>query len=309
MPTRPNDPPAVELIIAGGGPAGLSAALVAARARRQVLLIDGGTPRNAAAPAIHTFVTRDGILPADFRRIAREQLAAYPTVRFRDGLVASISGEPGDFEVTLADGEKIRCRVVLLALGLVDRLPVIPGLKESWGKGVHHCVYCDGYEQRDGTWGLIVEDPAMLEHVPLFRGWTHDLTVFTQGATVPEDEARKLRQAGIKVETLPIRDVKKGNNGSVIDGVVLEDGSFSSLQVLWVQPKQAQTPLVESLGLSLREDGAVDRSDAGETSRQGIFAAGDLSAGRMQQALLAAADGARVTYPITRQLIAESFVP
>ena len=302
------EPATAGVVIVGGGPAGLSAALVAARARQEVLLIDGGTPRNAAAPALHTFVSRDGVLPGDFRRIARGQLAPYPTVQFRDRLVESISGEAGGFEVALAGGALVRCRYVILAMGLVDELPGIAGIKENWGKGVHHCVYCDGYEHRDEPWGLLVEDLAVLEHVPHFLGWTADLTVFTQGRMVQAAEVEKLRRQGIKVEPRPIHEVKGGSDGHAIEGVVLEDRGFTPLRALWVQPKQKQTPLVESLGLALREDGAVKRSETGETSRPGMFAAGDLSAGRMQQAILAAADGARVAYPIANLLIGEPVI-
>ncbi len=294
----------LDLVIIGGGPAGLSAAMVMARARRSVLLIDGGTPRNAAAPAVHTFVTRDGVLPSEFRTIARGQLARYPTVRFREGLAASIQGAAGDFSIKFADGAEARGRAILLVPGLTDRLPGIPGVRENWGKGVHHCVFCDGYEHRDKAWGLLVEDPQALEHVPFFQGWTRDLTVFPHGMEMPEQARRDLARTGIKIEERPIRALRAGPGG--IEGAELADGGFVPLQAFWLQPEQDQTPLVKSLGLALREDGAVERSESGETSREGIFAAGDVCAGKMQQALLAAADGARVAYFLSRQAVLAS---
>ncbi|QJE96249.1 NAD(P)/FAD-dependent oxidoreductase [Luteolibacter luteus] len=295
-----------ELVIIGGGPAGLSAAMVMARARRRVLLIDGGTPRNAAAPAVHTFLTRDGVLPSDFRKIARGQLARYPSVAFREDLVASITGEPGAFEVTTASGGRIRTRYVLLTLGLVDELPAIPGLRENWGRGVHHCAFCDGYEHRDEPWGLLVEDPAVLEHVPFFLGWTANLTIFASGLSLPPEALSGLAGRGIKVESRKIRQLRPAGNLHSLEAALMEDGSAVLLSAFFVQPKQSQTPLVSALGLTLREDGAVLREETGETSRPGIFAAGDLSAGRMQQALLAAADGARVAYFLAKLSVEES---
>ncbi|WP_264514516.1 NAD(P)/FAD-dependent oxidoreductase [Luteolibacter rhizosphaerae] len=295
-----------DLVVIGGGPAGMQAALVAARARRQVLLIDGGTPRNAAAPALHTFVSRDGILPADFRRLGLAELLRYPTFRFGRGLVEAIKGEAGAFQLKLSGGKKVRARYVILALGLVDTLPDIPGLKENWGKGVHHCVFCDGYEQRDRAWGLLVKDLSALEHAPLFRGWTADLTVFTQGLPVPEADLARLGEQGVRVESRPIREIRGGSGDHRLAGLLLEDGTELPIETFWVAPDQRQPPLVESLGLDLREDGAVQRSETCETSKPGIFAAGDLSAGRMQQAILAAADGSRAAFSIIRELMVRS---
>ena len=166
---------------------------------------------------------------------------------------------------------------------------------------MHHCVYCDGYEHRDKAWGLLAEDPALLEHAVFFQGWTPDLTVFSRGAAFPAEAVSALGKAGIKIEPREIRAIVAGEAG--IEGVELEGGGFVALQAFWLHPEQSQTALVRSLGLALGEDGAVERSESGETSREGIFAAGDLSAGRMQQALLAAADGARVAYFLSRLAI------
>lgn len=292
-----------DIVVVGGGPAGMQAALVAARARREVLLIDGGTPRNSAAPALHTFVSRDGILPADFRRIGLAELVRYPTFRFGKGIVEAIEGQTGAFELRLSSGAKVRARYVILALGLVDTLPDIPGLRENWGKGVHHCVFCDGYEQRDRAWGLLVKDLSALEHAPMFKGWTADLTVFTHGLELPGTDLEKLRGQGVQVESRRIREIRGGSADHRLGGLVLEDGTELPVETFWVAPDQRQTPLVESMGLELREDGAVWRSETCETSRPGIFAAGDLSAGRMQQAILAAADGSRAAFSIIRELM------
>jgi thioredoxin reductase len=294
-----------ELVIVGGGPAGLSAALVAGRARRRVLLVDGGRPRNAAAPEVHTFLTRDGIPPAEFRRIAREQLAVYPTVSFADSLVDNITGEPGALRVSLtganANGGAVTARRVLLASGLVDTLPDIAGVADFWGRGVHHCPYCDGYVYRDGRWGVLVDAPALFEHAAFLTAWTADVIVFTNGATsVPDAAADLLRAADVAIEPQPIARLR---GGSHVDAVELTDGRTIPLHAFWVKPKQRQTDLVVRLGLALAEDGAVRRDEQGQTSMAGVYAAGDLSAGPMQQAILAAAEGARVTFGINRELV------
>lgn len=295
-----------ELVIIGGGPAGLSAALVMARAHRRVTLVDGGTPRNAKAPAIHTFVTRDGTLPAEFRRIAREQLAVYPTVAFHEGLVTSLEEKDGGWRVILEGGALLETAKVLLAVGLVDELPDIPGLEENWGRGVHHCVFCDGYEHRGQPWGLLLEDPALIEHLPFFSGWSGNLTVFTNGCPFSGEEIGMLRKEGFGIEEAPIARIAGGASGHALEKVVLADGRAVEVTSLWIKPGQSQIRLVTDLGLELEGNGAISRDETGETSRPGIHAAGDVSAGPAQQAILAAADGARVAYGLVRQLVMEA---
>jgi thioredoxin reductase len=138
-----------DVVIAGGGPAGLNAALVLGRVRRQVLVADSGQYRNACAPAMHGFLTRDGADPADLRRIARAELAAYPSVRLADTAVESAAADGGGFEVRLAGGHAAATRRLLLATGLADELPGVEGLAGLWGRGVYHCPYCHGWEVRD----------------------------------------------------------------------------------------------------------------------------------------------------------------
>src|SRR6185436_11641602 len=138
-----------DVIIIGGGPAGLSAALILGRCRRRVLVCDAGRPRNARARALHGFLTRDGLPPLQLLRIARGQLRRYDTVALRRAEVTAVRARPGGFEVATAAGDRLRARFVLLATGVVDELPVVPGLSDFYGRGVYHCPYCDGWEQRD----------------------------------------------------------------------------------------------------------------------------------------------------------------
>lgn len=290
-----------EIIIIGGGPAGLSAALICGRARRRALLIDGGTPRNSAAPAMHSFVSRDGILPRDFRAAAHKELMPYKTVERAEGLVDTVQVADNGFNVTLSDGRAFRGRKVVLALGMVDIMPAIAGLGETWGKGVHHCPFCDGFEHQDQPWGALADDPAMLEHALFLRSWSSGMTIFTNGATYSEKELEPVETAGVRVVTTPIARVI-GGNGHSLKGLELEDGRIDPIESLWIRPKQKQTPLAESLGLKLRDDGGIWRDEMGQTSQPGIHAAGDCASGPMQQAILAAADGARTVFPIVREL-------
>jgi thioredoxin reductase len=290
-----------EIIIVGGGPAGLSAALIAGRARRKVLLIDGGIPRNSAAPAIHSYLTQDGILPGDFRAICHRELEAYSTVDRLDGMVADIRRNADWLEVDLSEGTTVSAENVILALGLIDTLPDITDLASYWGRGIHACPFCDGYEHRDGAWGILADSPAVLDHVLFFRAWTSNITVFAQADGLPLDKIAALEQAGIAVEKKPIKRVI-GRSG-ILHGVELEDASVQRLDSLWIRPAQTQTMLVSGLGLTLREDGAICRDELGATSIEGIFAAGDCAAGPMQQAILAAADSAKVAFAVVRRLM------
>lgn len=290
----------LEVVIVGGGPAGLSAALIAGRARRRALVIDGGTPRNSAAPAMHSYLSRDGILPRDFRAIAHNELEQYRTVGRREGLVEEIRAAADGFTV-VAGGSAVRSSKVLLALGLVDTLPPIPGLAENWGKGVHHCPFCDGFEHRDEHWGILADQPPLLEHALFLRGWCRSMTLFPT-IDIPADKREALERAGVHIEPRAIQRVLTGD-GHTIGGIELIDGSVEPVASFWIKPAQQQTRLVQQLGLALREDGAIQRNEMGETAIPGLYAAGDCAAGQMQQAILAAADGARTMFPIVRGLV------
>jgi thioredoxin reductase len=289
-----------EVVIIGGGPAGLSAALIAGRARRRALIIDGGTPRNGAAPAMHSFLSRDGILPRDFRALCHAELRQYETIERQDGVVSAVRPDTGGFSIEFGQ-HRAHAAKVLLAQGLVDTLPDIAGLAVNWGKGVHHCPFCDGFEHRDQAWGVLADQPALLEHALFLRGWCRSMTIYPT-IEVPDDRREALTRAGIRIETRAIRRVLDGD-GHSIGGLELADGSVDRIESLWIKPAQAQTTLVRGLGLALREDGAIQRNEMGETAIPGLYAAGDCAVGQMQQAILAAADGARTMFPIVRGLM------
>lgn len=292
-----------DVVIIGGGPAGLSAALTLGRSRKRVLLCDAGPRRNAAAAHIQNFVTRDGTPPDDFRRIGGDQLASYPLVERRNERVDSISGESGAFRVGLASGA-VEARRVLLCMGMLDELPPIEGLHALWGRSVFQCPYCHGWEVQDRRWGYLVSpaDAAMfLPFALLVRGWTRDVVVFTDGNTDVAHEVRaQLETAGIRLETAPVARLKVARDQ--LEAVELADGTAVPCDVMFMHPPQRQVDLIRSLGVALDSDGYV-RVDPmkSETSIAGIYAAGDMTS-RMQGAIWAAAGGARAAAMINFEL-------
>lgn len=293
----------LDCVIIGGGPGGLSGALALGRACKRVLLVDAGPRRNAAAANVHNFVTRDGTPPETFRTIGRQQLATYPNVEVQDVGVTSISGSRGAFRVELSSGATVTARRILLCTGMVDEVLPMEGFRELWGRSIFQCPYCHGWEARDRPWGYLVL-PASLPHFVPFalqaRGWTRDLTVFTQGAAIPPEATDQLRLAGIRIETSPVVRLIAGELGLV--AVELADGTEVPSEALFVHPPQRQVALVRDLGLALDDDGYV-RTDPmkRETSIPGIHAGGDL-ASRMQGALFAAAAGTHAAAMINLDL-------
>lgn len=292
-----------DVVIVGGGPAGLAAALTLGRSRRRVLLCDSGPRRNAAAEHIHNFVTRDGTTPDEFRGIAREQLRAYPSVEIRDACIDAISGERGAFRVTLAS-EIVTARRILLCTGMVDELPPIEGFRELWGGSIFQCPYCHGWEARDRRWGYLALAEASAHLLPFalkLRAWTRDVVVLTGGSfDVPGEARLRLEAAGVRLETAPLtRLVARGQQ---LEGVELASGVTVPCEVLFVHPPQHQIELVDTLGLALDEHGYV-RIDAmkRETSVPGIYGAGDLTT-RLQGAIFAASAGTQAAAMINLDL-------
>jgi cation diffusion facilitator CzcD-associated flavoprotein CzcO len=168
----------LDVVIVGGGPAGLNAALLLGRARRRVLVCDAGAPRNAPVSHTHGFLSRDGLPPAELRRIAREQLGAYSSVELREVQVEAASTADGEgFVVTLADGVRETARRLLLATGVVDQLPAIDGLADLWGRGIFNCPYCDGWEVRDQPLAVLGADPRALQLALHLTRWSGDVVV------------------------------------------------------------------------------------------------------------------------------------
>lgn len=241
------------------------------------------------------------------RRIAREQLGAYPSVEVRDERALRVSGERGGFEVQLGTGV-VRARRVVLCAGLVDEPPEIPGVRELWGKAIFQCPYCHGWEVRDTAFGCVPSSVEMLEFAVLLRGWTKDVVAFTDGRfEVPAEARERLSTAGVRLEERRIRRfVHEAEPGGEerLAGIEVEGGEVVSREAMFLRPAQRQTEMVRAMGLEMDGMGFVKVDEMMRTSRAGVYAAGDLTT-MFQGALLAAAAGARAAYAMNHELTVE----
>lgn len=303
MNSAPDPIAPYDVVIVGGGPAGLSAALALGRARRRVLLCDAGTRRNAAAVHMHNFVTRDGITPAEFRRIGREQLEPYASVEVRDIGVREIRGTRGDFEVALSEG-LVRARRILLCTGMVDEMLPIEGFRELWGTSIVQCPYCHGWEVRDRPFGVLAGVVEMLDFALLLRSWTPNVVALTNGAyPVPAEAAERLARAGVRLDERPI--AKLVSKDGHLSEVAFAEGPSAQVEVLFAKPPQRQVDVVRSLGLALDPMGFVQVDPMHrETSVSGVYAGGDLVT-PMQAAVMAAASGVQAAATLNHALAVE----
>jgi thioredoxin reductase len=293
-----------DVIIVGGGPAGLSAALMLGRSRRRVLVCDAGRPRNAASRAIHGFVTRDGTPPSEFLRTAREQLRPYDTVTIRDVEVTDAECLGGSrFRVTLADGSSLESRKLLIATGVADTIPDIPGFRERLGTGVFHCPYCDGWEVRDRPLAIYGRGARGLGLSLELIGWSRDLVLCTDGpAEIDADGLDSLRRNGIKVREERIVRLE-GRGG--LERVVFERGEPLARHALFFTTGQTQqSKLALSLGCAFNEKGTVRTGKYESTHLQGLYVAGDASRA-VQWVIVAAAEGAEAAFAINTDLLKE----
>ncbi len=266
-----------EVIVVGGSFAGLSAALQLARARRQVLVVDAGAPRNRFAAHAHGFLGHDGKPPAQILGEAVEQLLRYPSAMLRQATAVSAAREgEEEFRLTLDDGSSLAARRLVLATGVRDELPPLAGLHERWGNTVVHCPYCHGYELETPL-GVLAWHPVALHQAMLVPDWG-PTTLFTQGLVEPDaDEAARLAARGVHIEHQPV--VELLGEAPALDGVRLADGRSVPVRGLFIAPRtRMASPLAEQLGCAF-EDGPLGpllRVDGtGQTSVPGVFAGGD----------------------------------
>lgn len=279
-----------DVIVIGGSYAGLSAALQLARARRKVLVIDGGQRRNRFAATSHGFLGQDGRAPGDILADARAQLMAYPTVHWIDGMAGIAEAIGPVFAVETEDGESLEARRIVLAIGVSDELPEIPGLAERWGRSVFHCPYCHGYELGDGPIGVLAVSAMSMHHASMLPDWGKT-TLFVNGAfELDEDRLEELRRRAVTIEREPVIRI----SGERAD-VELRDGRVVPVAGLFTLTKTRPVgTLAEQLGCAFDEGplGMFIRTDGvKETTVPGVFAVGDAARGAGNVAL-AVGDGA-----------------
>lgn len=296
----------MDVAIIGGGPAGLSAGLVLGRSRKQIVIFDEGRPRNAVTREAHGFLTRDGIPPNELRRIAEEQLQAYPSVSYIRDTVISVTGEDGRFVLKTAAGKTMTSRKLLFAAGMKDRKPDIPGLNEVYGTSAFVCPYCDGWELRDEPLVVIGRGAVLMHLVPLLSGWSKRLAVCTNGPDgLSEAERTELRNHHIPVHDAPISGI--ASSGGIVSHVSLNDGTDIRCRGIFFKTELVPgTNLPETLGCRLTDTGAVEIDPFGRTGIPGVYAAGDGSS-PLHQAIAAAAAGSLAAATVNGELNTEDW--
>lgn len=290
--------------IIGGGSAGLSAALILARARRSVIVIDEGHPRNAPAAAAHGLLGQEGVNPLKLLEKGREEASSYGARITQAGVVeASGSAEEG-FTLRLDDGTTVRAGQLLIATGVRDELPAVPGLAERWGHDVVHCPYCHGWEIRDERIGLLATGPMSAMQALLFHQWSEKMWFFPNGIEFPGDQLEKLRAVGITIVPGAVCGVDVTDDR--LTGALIDDGTRIALDALAVPAlTQARLDGLGGLGVDVAENAAgvaVVADAAGHTSTPGVWAAGNVVNPGMQVSE-SAANGARVATTINTELV------
>lgn len=299
-----------DVLVVGGGAAGLSGALALARSRRSVLVVDTGRPRNAPAAHMHNYLSRDGMPPKDLLAVGREEVLGYGGQVVTDEVVAAHRVAEGGFRIGLAGGRSLHARRVLVATGLTDELPDVPGIEQRWGRDVLHCPYCHGWEVRDQPVGILATGPMAAHSAQLFRQLTPDVTLFQHTAPdLPADAAERLTARGITV--VPGKVVGLRVEDDALTGVTLADGTTVPLRALVVAPRL--TPNVPAaFGLTTTEQRFGDvvigeyvpTDPTGATDVPGIWAAGNVT-NLMAQVGGAAAAGTMAGAAINGDLIEE----
>ncbi len=293
----------LDVVIVGGGPAGLSAALVLGRCLRKVLVCDAGNPRNAPARIFNGYLSRDGSTPAEFLDISRDQLRRYETVELRKVKVNHAERSGHGYTVTLEDGSRIASRMLLLATGLVDELPQIEGFAAFYGKTAHSCPYCDGWEHRGESIAVAGGTQGAADLAIELLLWSKDVILCANGPLQCDAKARRqLERGGIRVIETPIARFE--GTDDTLEGVRFTDGNSLARSVLFFSPGQHQrSPLAEELGCEFcEEDGCVQCDERAATCIPGLHAAGNASRG-VQLVIAAAAEGTLAAVAINNALV------
>ena len=295
-----------DVIVVGGGPAGLSAALMLGRCRRNVLLCDLGQPRNKRSRALHGYLTRDGIPPTKLNALGRAELETYG-IEVRQAGVTAVKRVKGHFRVSLGRDGVERSRFVLLATGVVDDLAAIRGLDDCYGRSVFHCPYCDGWEWRDRRLVAFGRGTKSAALALSLKTWSRDVVVCTHGTPIDSVMRDRLKRNGIDIRS--DRVARLGHRGGLLQSITFERGDALPCDALFFTSNQhPQSPLAVSLGCQLNKKGVVSTGLLCDTNVPGVFVAGDASRDA-QFAVVAAAEGVKAAVAINQTLQREELEP
>ncbi len=302
-----------DVVVIGGGAAGLSAALVLGRARRRVIVVDSGQPRNAPAAHMQGFLGSDGLPPSELLARGRAETAGYG-VEHLTGVVTAVAASVDSatrvrrcFDIVLEEGRTIRTRAVLVTTGLRDELPDIPGIRERWGRDLLHCPYCHGYEVRDRPLGVLAGDPTTLEdaltHAHLIREWSDDVVFFAHGGTLDTAQRERLIARAIGIVDEPVIGLAVDHDQ--LSGVVVGEGRVVPRAAVFVRPRfVANDSLLTDLGCAVTDHGWVTVDATGATTVPGVWAAGNAVNPRAQ-VITAAGEGSAAAIAINNSLVDE----
>jgi thioredoxin reductase len=300
--TRPAHVPTVDVVIVGGGPAGLSAALVLGRARRRVLVVDTGRPANAASTGIGGLLAQTGVAPTELRRTGREQLAGFPNVEVRDGAVADATSGADGFGVRLDDGSAVRSRALVLAHGLRYDPPNLPGVEGLWGRSIFHCPFCDGWEVRDLSLAVHGSGPEAARSALVVSEWSSDVVLLTDGPARLDGRRDALARAGVRVREERVSRLVGGEGW--LQRIEFESGAPEERDAMFVRTYRGQpNGLAEALGCELSEAGTIVTDVDGRTNVPGVYAAGDAATPQFRSVANAIGAGSRVSQRVALDLI------
>jgi thioredoxin reductase len=289
-----------DVAVVGGGAAGLSAALVLGRARRRVAVVDAGAPRNAPAAHMQGFLSRDGMPPGDLLAAGRAEVTGYGVELVKDQVVGIEAG----FFVRLAGGQVLRARRILIATGVRDELPDIPGVRQRWGRDLLHCPYCHGWEVRDQPIGVLGTQPGSVQHAQLVRQWSDDVVFFVHTYDLTPGERVQLEARGVSIVTGEVARLVVEDDR--LTGVELIDGRVIARTAVFIRPGNLPHPdgLLTGLGCEVNEAGFVSVDATGRTSSFGVWAAGNVADPRAQ-VITSAGAGSAAAFAINADLVQE----
>jgi len=295
-----------DAVIVGGGPAGLSAALVLGRARKRVLVIDDDRPANAVSQGVGGLLGHDRVKPAELRDSGRRQLQEHASVEFRHGAVEDADRSGDAFVVRPTDGPPVRAQAIVLAHGLRYDPPPLPGIEPLWARSVFHCAFCDGWEVRDRALALHASGLGAVRSALLLAGWSNDVVLCTDGA--PDPGGTLLAAAGVRVRTEPIARLC-GSDGR-LTRIEFSHGPVERRDALFVNTRRDQpNGLAAALGCELTADGTIVTDGDGRTNVAGVYAAGDAATAHSRSVANAIGTGSRVAYAVALERLAPVIAP